>query len=167
MGILGLGFVSAYLSQPLLDGFAMGASVTILTSQLRHLLGVRVPRHQGPGLVVSTWLSLLRSAGQANLCDVLTSAVCLAVLLAAKAQSCPTLCDPMNRSTPGLPVHHQLPESTQTHPRLPALHTELLLLFSCTYNLPERLPGSKGFSEDERHAGTRTDTQTLAGTHAT
>ena len=31
------------------------------------------------------------------------------------AQLCPTLCDPMNRSTPGLPVHHQLPEFTQTH----------------------------------------------------
>ena len=31
------------------------------------------------------------------------------------AQSCPTLCDPMNWITPGLPVHHQLPESTQTH----------------------------------------------------
>ena len=31
------------------------------------------------------------------------------------AQSCPTLCDPMNRSTPGLPVHPQLPEFTQTH----------------------------------------------------
>ena len=31
------------------------------------------------------------------------------------APSCPTLCDPMNRSTPGLPVHHQLPEFTQTH----------------------------------------------------
>ena len=30
-------------------------------------------------------------------------------------QSCATLCDPMNRSTPGLPVHHQLPEFTQTH----------------------------------------------------
>ena len=28
---------------------------------------------------------------------------------------CPTLCDPMNRSTPGLPVHRQLPELTQTH----------------------------------------------------
>ena len=34
------------------------------------------------------------------------------------AQSCPTLCDPMNRSTPGLPVHHQLPEFTQTHVHL-------------------------------------------------
>ena len=31
------------------------------------------------------------------------------------AQLCPTLCDPMNRSTPGLPVHHQLLEFTQTH----------------------------------------------------
>ena len=31
------------------------------------------------------------------------------------AQSCPTLCNPMNRSMPGLPVHHQLPEFTQTH----------------------------------------------------
>ena len=31
------------------------------------------------------------------------------------AQSCPTLCDPMNCSTPGLPVHHQLSEFTQTH----------------------------------------------------
>ena len=31
------------------------------------------------------------------------------------AQSCPTLCDPMNRSTPGLPVHHQFLEFTQTH----------------------------------------------------
>ena len=30
------------------------------------------------------------------------------------AQSCPTLCDPMNHSTPGLPVHHHLPEFTQT-----------------------------------------------------
>ena len=31
------------------------------------------------------------------------------------AQSCPTLCDPMNCSTQGLPVHHHLPEFTQTH----------------------------------------------------
>ena len=35
--------------------------------------------------------------------------------LSSVAQSCPTLCDPMNRSTPGLPVHHHLPEFTQTH----------------------------------------------------
>ena len=37
------------------------------------------------------------------------------VQFSSVAQSCPTLYDPMNHSTPGLPVHHQLPESTQTH----------------------------------------------------
>ena len=37
------------------------------------------------------------------------------VQFSSVAQSCPTLCDPMNRSTPGLLVHHQLPEFTQTH----------------------------------------------------
>ena len=47
-----------------------------------------------------------------------TSATWEALLLiqfSSVAQSCPTLCDPMNRSTPGLPVHHQHPEFTQTH----------------------------------------------------
>ena len=37
------------------------------------------------------------------------------VQFSSVAQLCLTLCDPMNRSTPGLPVHHQLPEFTQTH----------------------------------------------------
>ena len=37
------------------------------------------------------------------------------VQFSSVAQSCPTLCDPMNCSMPGLPVHHQLPEFTQTH----------------------------------------------------
>ena len=37
------------------------------------------------------------------------------VQFSSVAQSSPTLCDPMNRSMPGLPVHHQLPWSTQTH----------------------------------------------------
>ena len=51
------------------------------------------------------------------------------------AQSCPTLCDPMNRSTTSLPVHHQLPESTQTHVHwvsdtIQPSHPLLLLLLS-------------------------------------
>ena len=37
------------------------------------------------------------------------------VQFSSVAQSCPTLCDPMNHSTSGLPVHHQLPKFTQTH----------------------------------------------------
>ena len=41
--------------------------------------------------------------------------VTLCFQFSSVAQSCPTLCDPMNHSTPGRPVHHQLPEFTQTH----------------------------------------------------
>ena len=37
------------------------------------------------------------------------------VQFSSVTHSCPSLCDPMNRSMPGLPVHHQLPEFTQTH----------------------------------------------------
>ena len=39
----------------------------------------------------------------------------LSVQFSSVAQSCLTLCDPLNCNTPGLPVHHQLPEFTQTH----------------------------------------------------
>ena len=46
---------------------------------------------------------------------ILASGPISSVQSSSVAQSCPTLCDPMNRSTPGLPVHHQLPEFTQTH----------------------------------------------------
>ena len=41
----------------------------------------------------------------------------VSIQFSSVAQSCLTLCDPMNHSTPGLPVHHQLPEFTQTYVR--------------------------------------------------
>ena len=56
--------------------------------------------------------SMDRKASWATVCGI---AKLLSDQIRSVAQSCPTLCDPMNRSTPGLPVHHQLPEFTQTH----------------------------------------------------
>ena len=61
------------------------------------------------------------------------------------AQSCPTLCDPMNRSTPGLPVHHQLPEFTQIpRPSSQWCHRAIsssVVPFFC----PQSLPASGSF----------------------
>ena len=48
-------------------------------------------------------------------CIVLLHTYFFSVQFSSIAQLCLTLCDPMNHSTLGLPVHHQLPESTQTH----------------------------------------------------
>ena len=53
------------------------------------------------------------ASGVSRLRDHLTMTA--SVQFSSVAQSCPSLCDPMNHSTPGLPVHHQLPEFTQTH----------------------------------------------------
>ena len=78
------------------------------------------------------------------------------------AQSCPTLCNPMNRSTPGLPVHHQLPEFTQTHvhwvgnaiqpshplssPSPPAHNPSSIMVFSNVSTLHMRRPKYWSFS---------------------
>ena len=62
------------------------------------------------------------------------------------AQSCPTLCDPMNRSTPGLPVHHQLPEFTQTHVhRISDAIQPSHPLSSPSPPAPQSLPASESF----------------------
>ena len=62
------------------------------------------------------------------------------------AQSCPTLCDPMNRSTPGLTVHHQLPEFTQTHVhRVSDAIQPSHPLSSPFSSCPQSLPASESF----------------------
>ena len=52
------------------------------------------------------------------------------------AQSCPTLCDPMNCSTPGLPVHHQHPELTQTHVHEVSDAISVVPFSSCLQSFP-------------------------------
>ena len=68
------------------------------------------------------------------------------VQFSSVAQSCPTLCDPMNHSTPGLPVHHQLPEvHSNSRPSSlwchPAISSSIVPLSSC----PQSLPVSESF----------------------
>ncbi|XP_023117813.1 sulfate anion transporter 1 [Amphiprion ocellaris] len=84
MAIFRLGFVSVYLSGPMLDGFATGASFTILTVQAKYLLGLKIPRHQGYGTVVVTWINIFANIHKTNLCDLITSAICISILVAGK-----------------------------------------------------------------------------------
>ncbi|KTG45643.1 hypothetical protein cypCar_00006831 [Cyprinus carpio] len=84
MGLLQVGFVSVYLSDSLLSGFATGASLTILTSQIKYFLGLHLPRVQGWGSLIKTWISLFKNLGHTNLCDLVTSVLCLLVLVPTK-----------------------------------------------------------------------------------
>ena len=77
-------------------------------------------------------------------CRILVS-LAVSVQFSSVAQSCPTLFDPMNRSTPGLHVHHQLPEFTQAHVHRVSdaiqPSSSSVIPFSC----PQSLPASESF----------------------
>ena len=63
-------------------------------------------------------------------------------------QSCPILCDPMNHSTPGLPVHHQLPEFTQTMSIESVMPSSHLILCCPLLLLPPITPSIRIFSNE-------------------
>ena len=67
--------------------------------------------HSSPIYIAKTWKQL-KWTSQIN---GKRKSSTYSVQFSSIAQSSLTLCDPMNPSTPGLPVHHQLPEFTQTH----------------------------------------------------
>ena len=70
-------------------------------------------------------------------------------------QWCPTLCDTMNRSMPGLPVHHQLPEFTQTHVHRVGVSSSLLSFSSCpqSFLASESFPMSQLFTRGGQSIG--------------
>ena len=74
-------------------------------------LALEVPIPRAPW-----WTLLLKDLGLLALLSLVVNDFLESVVsVSSVAQSCPILCDPMNHSMPGLPVHHQLPEFTQTH----------------------------------------------------
>ena len=82
----------------------------------------------------------------------------ISVQFSSVAHLCPTLCDPINHSTPGLPVHHQLPEFTQTHVHRvgdPAISSSVVPFSSCPQSLPasESFPMSQLFAWGGRSIG--------------
>ena len=70
------------------------------------------------------------------------------VQFSSVAQSCLTLCDPMNHSMPGLPVHHQLLEFTQLTSIESVMPSSHLILCRCLFHLPPIPPSIRVFSNE-------------------
>ena len=101
----------------------------------------------------------------------LNESVICSVQFSSVTHLCPTLCDPMNHSTPGLPVHHQLPEFTQTHvhrvsdaiqpshplsspsPPAPNLCSVMSKSFATPWIVAHQAPLSMGFSRQKYWSG--------------
>ena len=87
------------------------------------------------------------------------------VQFSSVAQSCPTPCDPMNRSTPGLPVRHKLPDFTHTHAhRHPAISSSVSPFSSCPQSLPVSgsFPMSQLFTWSGRNIGVSASASVLS-----
>ena len=76
----------------------------------------------------------------------------VSVQFSSVARSCPTLCNPMNHTTPGLPVHHKLPEFTQTHVHWVSDVIQPSHLLSPSPPAPQSLPASGSFPTSQLFA---------------
>ncbi|CAL8242611.1 unnamed protein product [Merluccius merluccius] len=84
LGVLRLGFVAIFLTEPLVRGFTTAAAVHVCISQLKYLLGVKTPRYSGPLAAVYSLVAVLRDIGTTNVVTVTVGLVCMVFLYGVK-----------------------------------------------------------------------------------
>ncbi|XP_072306055.1 solute carrier family 26 member 10 isoform X2 [Eucyclogobius newberryi] len=81
---LQLGFLSTYLSEPIVKAFTSAAAFHVTVSQLQSMLGLRLPRHTGNFSLFKTLGTVMENIGDTNMAELLISLVCLIVLVPIK-----------------------------------------------------------------------------------
>nr|XP_014347919.1 PREDICTED: solute carrier family 26 member 10 [Latimeria chalumnae] len=84
MFALQLGFLSTYLSDPIIKAFTNGAAFHVTVSQIQNMLGLRLPRFTGPFTIFKTLASVFKALPLTNVTELVISLMCLAVLIFAK-----------------------------------------------------------------------------------
>ncbi|RMX43870.1 hypothetical protein pdam_00021076 [Pocillopora damicornis] len=84
MGVAKLGVVATYLSDPLISGFTTGSAVLVVNSQLKHILGLTVPRITGSFAAVKIFIHMMKNIPSANVGAVITGLLCLFLLIGLK-----------------------------------------------------------------------------------
>ncbi|XP_059812099.1 solute carrier family 26 member 10 isoform X1 [Hypanus sabinus] len=84
MFVLQLGFLSTYLSDPIVKAFTSGTAFHVTVSQLNTMLGLRLPRFTGPFTLFKTLASLLGALAMTNIVELIISLICLSVLIPMK-----------------------------------------------------------------------------------
>ncbi|XP_021349060.1 prestin-like isoform X2 [Mizuhopecten yessoensis] len=84
MGLAHLGFVTTYLSDPLVSGFTTGAACHVFTSQIKHIFGITTGRYSGAFKLVYTYIDFFKNIPMTNPVTIGTSVVCLVILYCVK-----------------------------------------------------------------------------------
>ena len=125
-------------------------------AHVRHFVTPWTVAHQAPpsmGILQASileWVAMpsFRGSSQSRDQTQVSSISCLGCCCCSVAQSCPTLCDPMNCSTPGFPVLHHLPEFVQTHVHWSVMPSNHLILCCPLLLLPSIFPSIRVFSSE-------------------
>ncbi|XP_078545083.1 solute carrier family 26 member 10-like isoform X1 [Lissotriton helveticus] len=84
MFILQLGFLSTYLSEPIVKAFTNAAAFHVMISQIQNMLGLPLPRFTGSFTIFKTLASVFKALSMTNIAELVISCLCLAVLLPIK-----------------------------------------------------------------------------------
>ncbi|XP_038009375.1 prestin isoform X2 [Motacilla alba alba] len=84
LGFLRFGFLSIYLTEPLVRGFTTAAAVHVFTSQLKYLLGIKTSRYSGPLSVVYSIAAVLSKITTTNIAALIVGLTCIVLLLIGK-----------------------------------------------------------------------------------
>ncbi|XP_078597079.1 prestin-like isoform X1 [Branchiostoma floridae x Branchiostoma japonicum] len=84
MGLLQLGFITIYLSDPLVSAFTTSAAFHVVNSQIKHLFGLEIPRYSGPLSIVYTVIAIFSRITETNIATLVTSIISVIVLVVLK-----------------------------------------------------------------------------------
>ncbi|XP_041358329.1 prestin-like isoform X2 [Gigantopelta aegis] len=86
MGFGKIGFVTTYMSDSLVSGFTTGAAVHVFTSQVKYILGLKIPRFENMFQIANTYKALILNIGDANIASLVISGICIVILYVVKVQ---------------------------------------------------------------------------------
>ncbi|RNA22168.1 sulfate transporter-like, partial [Brachionus plicatilis] len=84
MFFFNLGFITSFLSEPMINGFLTGSAIHVFTSQIKSVLGISLKNYSGAFQIPKIWYDIILKIPQTNLATVITSAICIGVLFAVK-----------------------------------------------------------------------------------
>ena len=86
LGKMRLGLVATYMSEYLISGFTSGVAIHVLTSQMKHILGINIQRHNGVFKIIKTWKDIVMNIPSTNAAAILTSIISMVILYLVKVQ---------------------------------------------------------------------------------
>ncbi|XP_053400591.1 solute carrier family 26 member 6-like [Mercenaria mercenaria] len=86
MGVFRMGFITTYMSDPMIGGFTTGAAVHVGTSQVKYVFGLHIPRSDGIFQIIKTYALIVHHIAETNYPTLIMSVICMVILYIVKVQ---------------------------------------------------------------------------------